>query len=61
MVEVAGGVSNIKPVLERLLANSKEIRRRQINMMKVASFLSYGMGEDAHMYPDAFQMILKSL
>jgi hypothetical protein len=61
VVEVAGGVKNIKPVLEALFENPRGIRRRQINLMKYASSFSYGMGENAHKYEDAFHKILRSL
>jgi hypothetical protein len=61
VVEVTGGVTNVKPVLEALLKNSTEIRRRQINLMKVATTLSYGMGGNVHKYNDAFHKILQSL
>eukprot|EP00804_Cyclotella_cryptica_P013472 CCRYP_005185-RA/>CCRYP_005185-RA protein AED:0.07 eAED:0.07 QI:118/1/1/1/0.66/0.5/4/41/530 len=61
VVEVTGGVKNIKPVLEALFENPNEIRRRQIYLMKYASSFSYGMGENAHRYQDAFYKILQSL
>ncbi|KAL7531626.1 hypothetical protein ACHAWF_003858 [Thalassiosira exigua] len=61
VVEVRGGVENVRPTLERLMQNYTEIQRRQLNLMRYASYFSYGMGGDAHKYPDAFSKILESL
>eukprot|EP01082_Thalassiosira_pseudonana_P015880 g13945.t1 g13945 contig9:793464-795238(+) len=61
VVQVEGGVENVKPVLETLLKNSTEIERRQVLMMKYASYFSYGMGTDSHVYEDAFAKTLQSI
>ena len=61
VVEVHGGVENFRPTLEALMQNYTEIRRRQLNLMKYASLLSYGMASDSHKHPDAFSKILESL
>lgn len=61
VVQVTGGVTNIKPVLENLLRNSSDIKRRQLNLMKVAPYFTYSMGNNVHKNEDAFQMILHSL
>lgn len=60
VVEVRG-VENFLPTIEALMQNYTEIRRRQLNLMKYASYFSYGMGVDSHAYPDAFTKILESL
>ena len=61
VVEVHGGVENFRPTLEALMQNYTEIRRRQLNLMKYAPLLSYGMASDSHKHPDAFSKILESL
>ena len=61
VVEVSGGVGNIKPAIEALMRNPSEVRQRQINLMKYASYFSYGMGKDSYKYPDAFSRIIESL
>lgn len=61
VVTVPGGVENVRPTLEALLQNYTEVRRRQLVLQKVASYFSYGVGGDAHRYPDAFSKILESL
>ena len=57
----AEGVERIKPVLEELMQNYTEIRRRQEILMRYAAYFSYGMGSDSHKFPDAFTKILESL
>jgi len=61
VVVVSGGVQNVRPTIEALMQNYTEIRRRQLTLMKYAPYFSYGMGADAHKYPDAFSKILESL
>mmetsp|Transcript_22200 Transcript_22200/g.46831 ORF Transcript_22200/g.46831 Transcript_22200/m.46831 type:complete len:550 (-) Transcript_22200:408-2057(-) len=61
VVEVTGGVENVRPTIEALMNNYTEIRRRQLALMKYAPYFTYGMGEDAHKYTDSFSKILESL
>ena len=61
VVEVPCSISKVRPTIEQLMNNYTDIRRRQLNMMKYAPLLSYGMGADSHRYPDAFYQILQSL
>ena len=61
VVEVRGGVENVRPTIEALMRNCSEVRRRQLNLMKYAPYFSYGMGADSHKHPDAFSKILESL
>ena len=61
VVEVTGGVENVRPTIEALMQNYPEIRQRQLNLMKYAPYFTYGMGADSHAYPDAFSKILESL
>lgn len=61
VVEVTGGVGRVRPVLEDLLRDHAEIRRRQLALMEHAPYFSYGVGTDAHKHPDAFSRILESL
>jgi len=61
VVEVKGGVENVRPTIEALMQNYTEIRRRQLALMKYAPYFSYGMGTDSHKHPDAFSKILESL
>lgn len=61
VVEVEGGVGNVRPTLEALLRNHAEVRRRQLALMRHAPSFSYGVGADAHRHPDAFSKILESL
>mmetsp|Transcript_3126 Transcript_3126/g.6885 ORF Transcript_3126/g.6885 Transcript_3126/m.6885 type:complete len:559 (-) Transcript_3126:207-1883(-) len=61
VVEVTGGVENVRPTIEALMQNYTEIRRRQLALMKYAPYFSYGMGTDSHKHPDAFSKILESL
>ena len=61
VVQVQENVSNIKPTLEAILANPKELQRRQANLAKYAPLLSYGIGNDAHKYDDAFLRIIKTI
>ena len=44
-----------------VLKDPKELRRRQLNMMKYATRLTLGVGLDAHKYDDAFAGVLKLL
>ena len=57
----AEGVERIKPVLEELMQNYTEIRRRQEISMRYAAYFSYGMGSDSHKFPDACTQVLQSL
>eukprot|EP00584_Thalassiosira_punctigera_P025694 CAMPEP_0172557006 /NCGR_PEP_ID=MMETSP1067-20121228/70855_1 /TAXON_ID=265564 ORGANISM="Thalassiosira punctigera, Strain Tpunct2005C2" /NCGR_SAMPLE_ID=MMETSP1067 /ASSEMBLY_ACC=CAM_ASM_000444 /LENGTH=506 /DNA_ID=CAMNT_0013345967 /DNA_START=356 /DNA_END=1876 /DNA_ORIENTATION=- len=61
VVAVTGGVENVRPTVEAIMRNYTEVRRRQLALMEVAPYFSYGMGEDAHRYPDAFSKILSAL
>lgn len=61
VVEVPCSIAEVRPTIENLMNNYTDIRRRQLNMMKYAPLLSYGMGADSHRYPDAFYQILQSL
>jgi len=61
VVQVPDEVTNIKPILEAILADPAELKRRQENMAKYAPLLSYGAGEDAHKYDDAFLRIVKAI
>mmetsp|Transcript_31985 Transcript_31985/g.58611 ORF Transcript_31985/g.58611 Transcript_31985/m.58611 type:complete len:462 (-) Transcript_31985:453-1838(-) len=61
VVVVTGGVQNVRPAIEALMQNYTEVRRRQLTLMKYAPYFSYGMGADAHKYPDAFSKILEGL
>mmetsp|Transcript_28097 Transcript_28097/g.56732 ORF Transcript_28097/g.56732 Transcript_28097/m.56732 type:complete len:707 (+) Transcript_28097:97-2217(+) len=61
VVQIYGGVKNIKPTLEALMENQTEIQRRQLELGKVAKYFTYGAGEDAHVYEDAFSMMLESV
>jgi len=54
-------VSGIMTAMERVLNNPEELRRRRLAMMKYAMSFTYGMGEDAHVYEDAFSKILSVL
>ena len=63
-----GDVSMVKPVLEGIMRNASEVRRRQLAMREVALAFSYGLGEDAEggeredtSSLDAFDRILESL
>jgi hypothetical protein len=47
--------------MELILANPAELRKRQLAMMKYALGFTYGMGNDAHQYDDAFAHILKAI
>lgn len=60
VVEV-DGVENVRSTIEGLMRNYTEIRRRQLALMRYAPYFSYGVGDDAHRYPDAFSKILESL
>lgn len=61
VVEVSGGVGDVKPVLEALLRNSSDIRRRQRLIMEHAPSFSYGMVGESYSESDAFSRILDSL
>lgn len=54
-------VSGIMKTMELILANPTELRKRQLAMMKYALGFTYGMGQDAHQYDDAFAHILKAI
>lgn len=55
-------VSSLRLTMEDLLLNRPdEIRRRQLEMQRVAVSFSYGLGEDAHRYEDAFSRIIRTL
>ena len=54
-------VGLVKDTLEKLLRSVTEIQRLQLNLMKNAPYFLYGMGDDSHMYEDAFHKILQSL
>jgi len=61
VVQVEGGVGNIKPTLESIMRNVTDLRRRQMNLMRYAPLLVYGMGKESHRYDDAFTQILRSI
>lgn len=61
VVQVPENVTNIKGVMEALLLDPQELRRRQESMARYAPFLSYGTGQDAHKYDDAFLRIIKAI
>jgi len=61
VVQVPDKVTNIKPILEAILEDPGELKRRQENMAKYAPLLSYGAGKDAHKYNDAFLQIVKAI
>ena len=54
-------MSHIMPYLENLLLNPSEILQRQIALQYYAPLLTWGMGNDAHLYEDSFTELLKSL
>mmetsp|Transcript_31043 Transcript_31043/g.51282 ORF Transcript_31043/g.51282 Transcript_31043/m.51282 type:complete len:157 (-) Transcript_31043:1-471(-) len=49
------------PTVEALMANTTELRRKQVNLMKHAPMFSFGLGHDAHIYDDAFHRILLAM
>jgi len=61
VVEVHGGVGNVKPAIEALMENPREIRRRQLMLRKYAPYFCYGMGGDSHSYRDAFSKMMESV
>ena len=61
VVQVDGGVGNIKPTLESIMRNATDLRRRQMNLMRYAPLFLYGMGKESHRYDDAFTQILRSI
>jgi hypothetical protein len=54
-------VSSILTTMEEILADPQEVARRQRNMMAVAPLLTFGLGQDAHVYDDAFARIMRIL
>jgi hypothetical protein len=54
-------VGAMRETLEALFRNQTEIQRLQLNLMKNAQYFLYGMGDDSHLYEDAFYKILQSL
>lgn len=61
VVQVDGGVGNIKPTLESIMRNVTDLRRRQLELMRYAPLFVYGMGKDSHRYDDAFTQIMRSM
>ncbi|KAL9179807.1 hypothetical protein ACHAXT_007777 [Thalassiosira profunda] len=62
VVEVYGGVGNIKSAIESVVANQTDVRRRQLQLMRYAPAFAYGVGTDAHAHDnDAFARIIGSL
>jgi len=53
--------SLVKTVVEELLANPEELKRKQLSLMKNAHKLSFGLGLDAHKYDDMFQRTLQAM
>jgi hypothetical protein len=55
-------VSSLRMTMLDLLENKPdEIRQRQLNMKEYAMAFSFGLGEDAHRYNDAFARIVRVL
>jgi hypothetical protein len=51
----------MRETLESLFRNHSEIQRLQLNLMKNAQYFLYGIGDDSHLYEDAFAKIVQSL
>ncbi|KAL7432081.1 hypothetical protein ACHAXM_002928 [Skeletonema potamos] len=54
-------VGEMRETLESLFRNHSEIQRLQLNLMKNAQYFLYGIGDDSHLYEDAFAKIVQSL
>ena len=54
--------SSLRKTMLRMLEHEpEEIRRRQLQMKEVALAFSYGLGNDAHRYNDAFARIIRAI
>lgn len=54
-------VSSLRLAMEGLLKDTRRLEEMQLNLMRFAPLLSYGLGKDAHSGEDAFALIVKAL
>ena len=54
-------MSSVMTIMESILSDKQELRRRQRRMMQYAISFTYGMGKDAHRHNDAFAHIISAL
>ena len=53
--------SEVEAAIEKLLANTTELQRRQVHLMENAPKFAFGLGIEAHKYDDMFARILRAM